>query len=199
MSVSRAGGTNLICLTDQSDGNWPCGTEVITGGAKESYAPTGSDPTARSARGPAGRPWHPRFEGSPQKSGEPATFGSSRQTKKPQRRLVGSLNSVRCAMRSAQANSPRTGWVCRSCFVPKPSWRNSGFRASSPLLKGRGDMGRAALTGRRLPAAALSRTCERVARIEPVKASPAALPGPSASGTDGAQFSDRFHVPDGHR
>lgn len=86
-----------------------------------------------------------------------------------------------------------------SLFCPEASWRNSsGFRASSPFLKGQVHMGRAVLVGHTLSAAVCFWTRAWVKQVEPVKHSPGGVSGPGTPGIDGGRLSDRFHVPDGH-
>lgn len=65
-----------------------------------------------STWGPAEHWWHPHFKGNPQKKSEPVTFGSSQQTKKIKRWLLGFLNSIWYYTRNIQAIRPCAGWIC---------------------------------------------------------------------------------------
>lgn len=195
LSFSRARGTNLICLTDQSDRNWPCNTKVITRDAKKSWPPTDSDQTGPSTCGPAVHRWHPRFKGNPRKKSEPVTFGSSQRTKKPKRWLLGFLNSIWYYIRNRQVIRPWTGWICRFSVLSRspPGEILLDLELSHLFWRAR-----CTREGHTLSAAMRFWTRARVKQVEPVKHSPAGVSGPGTPDTDGRRLSDWFHVPDGH-
>lgn len=102
-----------------------------------------------STWGPAEHWWHSHFKGNPQKKSEPVTFGSSQQTKKIKRWLLGFLNSIWYYTRNMQVVRPCTGLIC--CFSVSSRSLSEGILldlefltcSEEPGVYGKGCLGRA--------------------------------------------------------